>query len=256
MAKEQYDSASSTRWWEFYAVRYGMGTVIGSAILLFLQHVPNGPLCALLPDLQAGHITGPQLTLLAAYGFAYCYIASAPILVLHAGRFCLDVDVRFSVWIKRLSVMASVPAILAIVCWTVVQTSYWEIRILCSGVVLIFVLIVWSQLLLVYRTYQKKSDVWRTYTRLAGKRHHAVGDIVNSYRHLREHGNSFLIVVFEIVLGVILYCAGNCLSAVDRSEVYATQMALTYISIILIWVIPACFVWLIGMVLERKFIGF
>jgi len=256
MTQEKHESASSTRWWEFYAVRYGMGTVIGGAILLFLHRVPNGLLCVLLPGLQVEHITGPQLTLLAAYGLAYCYIASAPILVLHAGRFVLDIDARWFVWAKHLSIAASVPIVLAITCWDAVQTSLWETTLLVRGETLALASIVWWQLLLVFNTFRKRSEVWAIYEELAKKRNRAVGDIVNSYRHLREHGNSFLIVIFEIVLGVILYCAGNCQSAVYKSEADATQMAMTYIFIIVIWVIPACFVWFIGTVLERKFIGF
>jgi len=51
-SQEKHESASSTRWWEFYAVRYGMSAVIGGAIRLSLRHALNGPLCVLLPGLQ------------------------------------------------------------------------------------------------------------------------------------------------------------------------------------------------------------
>ena len=73
--------------------------------------------------------------------------------------------------------------------------------------------------------------------------------MTDSYRHLREHGNSFFIVLLEIVLGVTLFGIGRYLVG-DSS---ASKRMLSYIVVLLVWIIPAVFVWLIATVFERRF---
>jgi hypothetical protein len=36
MTQPDQENQSSARWWEFYAVRYGMGSVVGAIIFFFL----------------------------------------------------------------------------------------------------------------------------------------------------------------------------------------------------------------------------
>src|ERR1700687_1356474 len=76
------------RWWEFYGIRYAMGTVIGALVvyLLFSQNSTLRPLLLLPQDPK--DFGGAHLALLAAYGVTYCYLASAPVLILHTCR-CL-----------------------------------------------------------------------------------------------------------------------------------------------------------------------
>src|SRR5271169_6420442 len=83
---ESPNSESSNRWWEFYAVRYAMGTVVGSVAVLFLC-AQRPDIQSLLPGTLAVNLSGADTAKVfsaAAYGLIYCYIASAPILVFHA----------------------------------------------------------------------------------------------------------------------------------------------------------------------------
>jgi len=117
----------SFRWWEFYAVRYAMGTVVGAIVFYFLC-LATPVLKPLLFEATATPGTVPgatplpsikldsvQLTLLAAYGLVYCYIASAPILVFHAGRFLLTLRAGGRVWAKRFLLCLTPPIVFAIV---------------------------------------------------------------------------------------------------------------------------------------------
>ncbi|WP_309830534.1 hypothetical protein [Paracidovorax wautersii] len=88
------DSAEipSTRWWESYLVRYFLGFIVGCSCVLFV-----GVKLEIIGRLL-GYLSGPGLTsikpdwssivlLVAILGLGFCYIASTPITVLHAGRY-------------------------------------------------------------------------------------------------------------------------------------------------------------------------
>lgn len=81
---EQNDS----HWWEFYGVRYAQGTVVGAMIVFFLFSQNEALKKLLFLPADPKDFGMPHLILLAVYGLAYCYIASAPILIMHAGRGC------------------------------------------------------------------------------------------------------------------------------------------------------------------------
>jgi hypothetical protein len=75
------------KWWEYYAIRYFVGTVVGAGIVAYLNYAPGSPFEAALlalSDFKDATFTG--VSLFAAIGFAFCYVASAPILLLHATR--------------------------------------------------------------------------------------------------------------------------------------------------------------------------
>lgn len=77
-----------------------------------------------------------------------------------------------------------------------------------------------------------------------------IKDITDSYKHLREHGNTALIILLEILLAFILYFS-------LRFEREKGFMDFSIVSIILIiWVFPAALVYFYGHLLERKFSGF
>lgn len=85
--KKAEEKTGNGKWWEFYIVRYALGTVFGVLIVNFL--VGSG-LAIPFPNGNISDITKPEgLPLLLGYGLAYCYLASAPILVFHAGRFAM-----------------------------------------------------------------------------------------------------------------------------------------------------------------------
>jgi hypothetical protein len=64
-----------------------------------------------------------------------------------------------------------------------------------------------------------------------------VGDYVESYRHLREHGNAFSILFLEFALGLVLVAAPRLLVAVLA---------------MVLWLLPSTCSWYIGCLLESK----
>ena len=77
-----------------------------------------------------------------------------------------------------------------------------------------------------------------------------IKDITDSYKHLREHGNTALIILLEILLAFILYFS-------LRFERENEFMDFSIVSIILIiWIFPAALVYFYGHLLERKFSRF
>jgi hypothetical protein len=62
-------------------------------------------------------------------------------------------------------------------------------------------------------------------------------DYIESYKHVREHGNAMSIVFLEIALGFVLSQAQS-----------KTQLVL----IVLVWVTPSTLCWLLGTALEAE----
>ena len=254
MAQPDQENSGSSRWWEFYAVRYGMGTVVGGVVFFFLCNT-NPALKPMLFGAEAGKIDGPLLTLLAGYGLAYCYIASAPILVFHAGRFLLDIgpNSKSSIW--RV-LFTFVPPVVATLAFFFSRTSTGATLYFFSFVFGLAALVLWPQYVAIFSTLFRTKELLQFYRKLAGKREAAKGGLVESYKHLREHGNSFSIVVLEIVLAIILFTAGN-FDATVGGTVSATKdtYVLPYLGIILLWILPAALVRLVGTLFEREFSG-
>lgn len=245
-------SENSSRWWEFYAVRYGMGTVVGGVVFFFLCNT-NPALKPMLFGAEVGKIDGPLLALLAGYGLAYCYISSAPILVLHAGRFLFDISQGAKASWRRVLVLFVPPAIATLI-FFFTRTSTGPTLYFFSFVFALAALVLWPQYLAIIFTLFRTKELLKFYEKLAGKRDSAKGGIVDSYKHLREHGNSFFIVTLEVVLAIILFTAGNFDAAVGAAASATKEpYVLPYIWIVLIWILPAALVWLVGTLIERQF---
>ncbi len=81
----------STRWWESYLVRYFSGFIVG-CIAVVLVSVKSGLAPALFNKVTSTTVQGKPdwsvlLFLISFLGIGFCYIASSPITVLHAGRY-------------------------------------------------------------------------------------------------------------------------------------------------------------------------
>jgi hypothetical protein len=95
------------------------------------------------------------------------------------------------------------------------------------------------------------STLYQFYKDLAGRRgtdQAKRGGIVDSYRHLREHGNALSIVLLEIVLGATLIQVS---SAVDGGT-DGTKLSLLA-AVLAVWIAPGALVWLIGTLIELRF---
>jgi hypothetical protein len=194
---------------------------------------------AVLVDSKEATFLGASL--MAALGFAYCYVASAPILTLHATRAHL-----------RLSTLKSRPW------WTIVCTglsltiaTWIASQVLPVPAALAAGTAVGFQIALVLlAVFSKFSVVEAFYRQLAIVRAESMSkregqqsagvEYVTSYRHLREHGNAFLILIFE---GILAYVLLHLTSATCAFYLLAA------------WLLPAASVWVLGTVLECRLVS-
>jgi len=256
------------RWWEFYFVRYAMGTLVGAAIVNQLMRIDDRLQNALMWGLEVGD--GPAiLTLHACYGLVFCYIASIPVLILHvartllstkypvasskSGRFATIVEnafpllVPFILWIVFVAIIYLPLALLKVsdLDSTIGHLTLWA---LCACLGLPSVLVTLA-IIMRRRSYQ-------FYKKLAHARasQGANGDLVASYRHLREHGNSVFIVILEFVLGLTLFAAHRVSVAVTDSSLIAAPQFYLYGLVLFIWTLPGALVWVFATLLENEFV--
>lgn len=230
------------RWWEYYAVRYFVGTVVGALAVAFLNLEPGSPFeerLAMLGDSKEATFLG--VGLFAALGFAFCYIASSPVLTLHATRAHLRFSaIKASPYAFTASLL--VPTFLAIL-W------FWQFLPPVAAASAGLVVGVESGLV-VLALFTKFSIIENFYRDLATARSKGMPEkdkpptpgieYVTSYRHLREHGNAFLIVLLEGLLAYVLF----------HSPSRSCAMI-----ILAVWLLPAATVWLVGTVLESRLVS-
>jgi hypothetical protein len=227
------------RWWEYYFVRYFLGTIAGAIIILFLAKssssmLYNSGLTGLedISDLTVSEITG-----FAAVGFAFCYIASTPMLLWHATRAHLGLNpLRFR-WIFWLITVASILALYLVVAgWLSVPKLSSQGQSL-----LLFLFIVGAQVATVIAAHCNRfKSITSFYANLARDRadqNPVVGGYVESYRHLREHGNAVSILVLEFALAFILF--------------FAPRRAFAFLAIP-IWILPSTYSWFVASLLESN----
>lgn len=268
----QLQQQDERRWWEFYFVRYAMGTVVG-AIAVYVMVKSDQTLSkalllnSVIPDQSSGsqidishsmvssQLSFEILTLFVVLGLSFCYIASAPILVLYVGRY-LSMS-RYLNCVKT-SVHIFAMAITFLIAFFVFRYPLRDVlsansnsSLFTVGVFLLsLILAIQAPYLLAVLLF--RNDFYDYYKKLALARAEARKegtDIVESYRHIREHGNSFAIVVFEIILALIIVCIAP---GVDSNKSLGPEM-LSYSLILLIWIVPAFFVWFVGLRFEREF---
>jgi hypothetical protein len=203
----------------------------------------------------------PHLTLLAAYGLAYCYIASSPFLVFHVGRFllkcCNDATSPKSFarrpFVSRLAVAVS----LVLLVYIALVLYHWEgFKPLGSGLKWAAGFAAWICLFqpvvvarVIWEAHRIKGGAfYRFYKDLAkrrGTKNAKDSGIVDTYRHLREHGNALGIVFLEILLGIVL---------IRGASLVREQYELLFLALVLaVWVLPGALVWVIGSYLELRF---
>ena len=236
------EKTGAGRWWEYYVLRYFLGTIVGAVIVVSYLAQNGFPV-------EPAKLAASEIAALAALGFAYCYIASAPGLVFHAvrgmrwrwnrGLFRRDTSRcktnKLWQWLALFFVMGCVVTlIVSRDKWGGKGDPNWPVigLTLCGGI--------WAvEIAMLLMAAKQIRTVCVFYKHIAGERSRKVAanaQLVESYRHLREHANAFEIVVFEILLAGALFT-------------WPKHAAL----IAVIWSLPAVFCWLIGTHLEREF---
>ncbi len=235
------NNGNGSRWWEFNLVRYFLGTLVGSFIvyLLFNSFVDGleGKFKytqLLLCEFQNINEKYNQLFFLGA-GFIFCYFSSAPILVFHSSRFILKNNTKkIKMWF--LILVGLMITLIFLFLW------FSKIRIECKILIVLSTFFV-IQLLILIPSFHKKTIF--TYRRLTRNRESTSSTLnnnpngrntyVESYKHLREHGNAFFIVILEIILGLMLY------------QIKTPELM---IICLLIWIFPGALIWFFGNYLE------
>jgi hypothetical protein len=242
-----------------------MPSVAGSIIVLWISSIDITGIreVILLPEAGEGLSTA-SLVLLFLYGNLFCYVSSYPILGFHATR-VLDFD--------RNSIRAS--PLTDAYCWSIAigLASFlfaWGAHpgrstVPCFLLVGTFALFQVFRLLVVMRLKTSTADGNENFSseaydfgeRLARTRvrksFYSLNaqdwrtDYIDTYRHLREHGNSAFIFFLELVLASLIYS----IAASSDSEF---QDLFPDIGVLLaIWCMPAVLVHWSGQQLESEF---
>lgn len=75
------------RWWEFYFIRYFVGSVLGSLIIMALAFHPDSSLSSVIAKVFNLHdknllvLKSEHFLVVLSFGIAFCYLASAPYLL-------------------------------------------------------------------------------------------------------------------------------------------------------------------------------
>lgn len=229
----------TNRWWEFYFVRYFVGTIVGAVVvaaILFNKHSHLSQLTSYnikeITDLKAEHFWVSVIL-----GLAFCYISSAPILVFHAYRAHFDFKKRLTLLGFSTILLLFLLSYTASYLWVVRDVNFLR-NVGFIGCTVAIILLQFTLVLI--GLWNKLNKVHSYYVKLANNRAvnaQAVKEYVESYRHLREHGNAFIIVVFEIVLGTSLFVSSSVGDA---------------LALLIFWLLPSLTVWFVGTFLESE----
>lgn len=290
---ETASSALERRWWESYLVRYLIGTPIGVICVLAIIHrmlygLPQfEKLHALLLDPTAGHVSlnAASAVVLGVLGLVYCYIASAPISIIHATRMFrgewFNRAPRYS-WLLLFAVIAGVVYRLGMLSQPGEPIRSAQQLADISILLLAFpaLWIVFAQVLCIMRLHLDEPLVGGTivsklyrrvcllvvrfgredfepkelgqytdfYWRVAIERDKHVG-LRETYTHLREHSNSVFIVLFEISLASLMVWT---LSHMPND---AFVRAIAAVLVLFLWLLPNVFLWNQANRLERSLIS-
>lgn len=231
---------NDSRWWEFYGVRYAQGTVVGAMIVFFLfsQNQTLKKILFIPADPKDFGIS--HLILLAVYGLAYCYIASAPILIMHAGRGLLFKSTTnpnpLHGWGSRL-LGVIIPS--ALVVYVHLMTSN-PINAIKISTLFLFTMLISLQFQIILLVFTKSWGKTINYYLIIIKKRKKHTVYAESYKHLREHGNSFLIVFFQFLLALPIFIF------VSQPDTQNNDALINLFSIILFWVSPAATIWFLG----------
>ena len=220
-------------------MRYALGVGIGTPIMVLLWGAYGGILSpeVSIPSPFSGTIAA---LFWVAAGTAYCYVASVPMLTLHSTRRLLP---RRRQWVNTCFVVV-IAALIAAGVWDLFLISN-PLALRCTGVIAL-VLLVGSQLGLLWEVLLTPHETHQFYKQLSERREKHP-DFVESYRHMREHGNAVSIVVLELLLAFILWSLRPVASPVGEKAVLVGRAGL----ILAVWLTPAALVWLLSSSLER-----
>lgn len=260
------DRSLATRWWENYLVRYLLPSLAGMLIIYWL--LGNSNISFLVPPFlptNFGTFGTAQLVVWLLFGSLYCYFASYPALVFHATRVIDfgDVNGRHPGWFCTLLTPYFLSAGFAV--WEGV-CAYFKCRITGAIGLLLFAIFQVVRIRIArqqgpfgFRAGYESSISYAYLSKLSQRRSKDAviedngteidaKDMVDTYRHLREHGNTALIILLEIALCPLIYLTLGGPQSRARTFAFAAAMA--------IWVFPSVLIHGAAQHLERRFSRF
>lgn len=275
-------ASPSSRWWENYLVRYFMPSIAGTAIMGWLTSISDPKVKEILFFGFLGkELSAPALFLFILYGNLFCYVASYPILGFHVTRVTDFKDSRWKPSILDgyiLSLTVGVLSLLATVACPpkfVLSISFTLVVLFSAAQGLRLITALKSQSI---KGFKGDTSLVYGYAYVLAKRRGVVevktstttqqktdeedftGDeiseqktsqwqreVVETYRHMREHGNSAFIFFLELVLCALCFM-------ILSAKGYDAQQQLSLIGILFaIWALPAVSIHLLGQIIERRF---
>ena len=270
----------ANRWWENYLVRYLMPSIAGVAIVSWLCSQGGDGFRALLFLPPIGMpLDATSLTLLFLYGNLFCYIASYPVLVFHATR-VMDFTgaTRWRMEISRDGYLTTLLLSAAVLVLFrrgsgVAILDGFRVGYLASS------LATTSPAPRAFSTHcrrrhcrtcdpafgyvyalSRRRGIPERLVRSPASTIETIGgsewrdewrrDFISTYRHLREHGNSAFIFLFEIALAGLVCCVIKKPGLTPSEQMSAVGVLL------FVWAVPSVLVHLLGQHLERRFAQF
>lgn len=282
------NESGATRWWENYLVRYLMPSIAGAVIVAWLTSIAGHELKALLLiELGDGGLQSPTLLTIFLYGNLFCYIASYPILCFHVTR-VIDFrkdwysnillngyisTIALGIAALLISVFVKTPCLLKVLPFLCVAlfSSLQIVRVVsCLRYVnldgfsrKISKIYAYTYSLAKRRGIAEELSITRQSTKeqedeeTGGtfdeesewqKKSIWRKEFIDTYRHMREHGNSAFIFILELILAAFCFCLLKAFSQESATfKVSAIGVLLSF------WALPAMFVHFLGQHIERSF---
>lgn len=264
------NESNGNRWWEGYLVRYLMPSIAGMVIVNVLTKQSDGLRDLLFIPNGLNDLDGPRLILMFLYGNLFCYIASYPVLTFHATR-VLDFDKEGIKWpklcylydgyISSISIAVLIGTLVYIASGDIAIWIAYGLACAFSGIQIHRIIRAFNDIVdcrglknqvtsmygLVYALARRRGVISESKQKDPNKRQDVQWqrELVESYRHLREHGNTAFIFFLELIL------AGLCFLIVSNSK---SSNHIYLISLLFgIWTVPSVLIHLIGQHLERRF---
>jgi hypothetical protein len=227
-------------WVDKYLLRYSPGTIFGAFFLayLYFRRLDYGfPIETTLDKISIG------LVFLIG-GFVFAYVASAPILVFHVSRpFHLRAGIRWWVRILWLSFLTG------LVFTGYILFSRNGIQPALSLVAACSVALWISTMILASLAIFRRKSLFDFYMKLCAKRSNDKIGMVESYRTMREHGNAFCIIYWEIFLASIIIVTLKLKPVSGHDNIVLMALVLA-----LLWIWPASLIWYVAGRLETDFV--
>lgn len=245
-----------------------MGTIVGALVVTTLMRI-DPALNRVLERLLEGLSGTPRFMAIGGLGLAYCYVSSIPILVLHASRSLMPIERSRPklTWIGKIWDSASPATYTGMVYIASVSYMLFALNFLHSDnldekiartTFAVFVITTMAPFGAAFCLILFRKRSYRFYKHLAKSRARQgdSGELITSYRHLREHGNSIFIVSLEATLGLTLLSAYRASIGLQHKVthlIYPPQFYL-YGLIIAGWILPGVAVWFLATLIENEFL--